>query len=740
MSTTPTKLPVPSEKPQDFKFNAGKIDEFVTSMGWTYTDRFGQKHYTIEGINYLAQQVMNAFGYVTLMGVTFTTGATVNNPNEVLFNTADNSYYKWTGSFASGPKVVPENSTPQSSGGIGPGAWLSVGDTVLRNDLSSSSGYSFIGEFESVSALSGVIGSRDQALVSVKSFLSGRGIGGGQFRWMASSSLADDGFSVIKPSSVTGNGRWINVRRGRLTPQECGCIPDDATYDNAIFLNYWASQQHCCGSSGVFYSSDTVTFSGASPVNVTAADMTINITGNDKNGVAVSSGDSKEYYISGMKVVKNENATATIAASSNGFRISSVKRFTSFNCSAEGWSNSGIFLESVRQYHIEGFMGWKNDWDGSSQFASGGDIVVYTANQGESRGGLIHGCKLLSDASQNIYVNALSADRDIIISDNICDTYSNNSFEPKSLSTIKKRHCIIIGYLTSQVLGGGIIVSNNVLRSSNWTGVYRSGSSDKLYSPSKITGNQIYDVGLSVDSGGISGGILFGDLVPGDTVTDNTVYNFKWSASASFRFSDTDGTGTLDLRNNTDYNSAGYGILLTGNIKSVNVNGHRSINAASHCVSLLPQSGSTQFGNVNITGCRFERSADGYAVYIASGINFPVIINGNIFYGTTNNTTSNSAVYATTGGELCTIRNNTINGYAYGVWYNAYISSDVTFPWGGNQFTNTINGYRLSRSSGSANAKVQPNYFFSVTNRFNNGGVGSSCGTEELLINGVPVT
>lgn len=52
---------------------------------------------------------MNAFGYVTLSGVTFTTGATVSTPNEVLFNPADNSYYKWTGSFASGPKVVPEN-------------------------------------------------------------------------------------------------------------------------------------------------------------------------------------------------------------------------------------------------------------------------------------------------------------------------------------------------------------------------------------------------------------------------------------------------------------------------------------------------------------------------------------------------------------------------------------------------------------------------------------------------------
>ncbi|WP_195723807.1 tail fiber/spike domain-containing protein [Ewingella americana] len=88
---------------------------------------------------------MNSFGYVTLQGVTFTTGATVANPNEVLFNSADNSYYKWTGSFASGAKVVPANSTPQTAGGIRPGKWLSVGDSTLRSDLLSGNKGNLVG-------------------------------------------------------------------------------------------------------------------------------------------------------------------------------------------------------------------------------------------------------------------------------------------------------------------------------------------------------------------------------------------------------------------------------------------------------------------------------------------------------------------------------------------------------------------------------------------------------------------
>jgi hypothetical protein len=90
---------------------------------WTYTDRFGQT------LHHRGHQLPRAAGHERLRlrdsyRKTFTTGATINNPNEVLLNTADGEYYKWTGSFASGPKVVPANSTPASTGGIAPGRGL----------------------------------------------------------------------------------------------------------------------------------------------------------------------------------------------------------------------------------------------------------------------------------------------------------------------------------------------------------------------------------------------------------------------------------------------------------------------------------------------------------------------------------------------------------------------------------------------------------------------------------------
>ncbi|WP_446029065.1 tail fiber/spike domain-containing protein [Lelliottia amnigena] len=128
MATIPTQDTVPSESPRDLKFNAGKIDEFVTSLVNTYIDRFGHEHYTIEGLRWLAQQAIAQYGWIPVS--TFQAGATLTTPNQILKDTTDGEYYRWDGVF---PKTVATGSTPASTGGTGVGAWLSVGDSTLRS-------------------------------------------------------------------------------------------------------------------------------------------------------------------------------------------------------------------------------------------------------------------------------------------------------------------------------------------------------------------------------------------------------------------------------------------------------------------------------------------------------------------------------------------------------------------------------------------------------------------------------
>lgn len=139
MATTPTNKPIPSEDPRDLKFNAGKIDEVVTSDAHYYTDRFGKRRLTITGVQYTAEEAIRNYGYITMDS--FEDGATLTLPNEVLRYKETGEYYRWDGEF---PKIVPAGSTPESTGEVKLGAWVSVGDASLRSQLASESGASLI--------------------------------------------------------------------------------------------------------------------------------------------------------------------------------------------------------------------------------------------------------------------------------------------------------------------------------------------------------------------------------------------------------------------------------------------------------------------------------------------------------------------------------------------------------------------------------------------------------------------
>lgn len=62
----------------------------------------------------------------------FELGATITQRNEALRHAATGQLYRWAGDL---PKVVPTNSTPSDSGGIGTNSWLEVSDTALRQEL-----------------------------------------------------------------------------------------------------------------------------------------------------------------------------------------------------------------------------------------------------------------------------------------------------------------------------------------------------------------------------------------------------------------------------------------------------------------------------------------------------------------------------------------------------------------------------------------------------------------------------
>ena len=226
MATTPTQNSVPSESPIDLKFNAGKIDEFVTSLALQYLDRFGSAHYTIEGLRWLAQQAIAQFGWIPVES--FQAGATISLPNQILKDTSTGEYYRWDGSL---PKVVPAGSTPSSTGGTGVGAWISVGDSALRSMLAANDGEKLIGECPTIAILRTIEPTVDKQRITLKEHTAGTRKGGGQFRAVLNgAAYTDNNGTVIK---TAGGSAWLRINADILNPLMFGAIGDGVANDAA---------------------------------------------------------------------------------------------------------------------------------------------------------------------------------------------------------------------------------------------------------------------------------------------------------------------------------------------------------------------------------------------------------------------------------------------------------------------------------------------------------------------------
>lgn len=167
---------------------------------------------------------------LTLASGSFEEGATANSSTDAVWHISAGQCYTWDGAF---PKAVPADSTPTSTGGIGPSAWVSVGDTSLRSELSKNDGYSYVGELQSVAEFFGLI-KQDGARVKLRSWYSGwsstsygKPSGGGEFIYMPGvpkskhdgciyfsptvpySSTLSDYVTGVGESDPTGSGVWV---------------------------------------------------------------------------------------------------------------------------------------------------------------------------------------------------------------------------------------------------------------------------------------------------------------------------------------------------------------------------------------------------------------------------------------------------------------------------------------------------------------------------------------------------
>lgn len=161
-------------------------------------------------------------GYITRRS--FEKGFNVTTWNEVLLWEDDGEYYRWDGTL---PKNVPAGSTPESSGGIGLGAWVSVGDASLRSQIASVTGFNLVGQVPDVTTLRNTEPTTASQRILLREYTAGTGYGGGQLRAVLDgSAYTDNGVTVFK---TTGGAAWVRVNADIVNPLMAGAVPDGVT-------------------------------------------------------------------------------------------------------------------------------------------------------------------------------------------------------------------------------------------------------------------------------------------------------------------------------------------------------------------------------------------------------------------------------------------------------------------------------------------------------------------------------
>ncbi|EPF3218132.1 hypothetical protein ACSRQO_003885 [Enterobacter hormaechei] len=144
MTTYNTGNPLGSAAAKDLYDNAENFDHLSNDqVNQLWKDRFGVDRLTWHGMEVRYQEKLSSMGWELIDS--FQSGASITRADQALrwmLPDGDGEYYRWDGSL---PKDVPINSTPSSTGGIGTGAWIGIGDSSLRTLLSTENGAAQIG-------------------------------------------------------------------------------------------------------------------------------------------------------------------------------------------------------------------------------------------------------------------------------------------------------------------------------------------------------------------------------------------------------------------------------------------------------------------------------------------------------------------------------------------------------------------------------------------------------------------
>jgi hypothetical protein len=384
------------------------------------------------------------------------------------------------------------------------------------------------------------------------------------------------------------------------------------------------------------------------------------------------------------------------------------------------------------------------NWYGDS---SASDITLYsTASNGKNA--IVSNNFCLSNNSQGIYVSALGGDRDIVITGNVVNTLNNVWQEQTNYSTnmgtpptvrfsdtlLYRRHGIVVGYAGNHE--GRIVVSNNVIRNTMWTGVYRNATAS-LIGADIVMNNIISKVSLGAESNGLSAGVNFvftgnSCLISGNLITD--VGSATSGPKSAIQFAGV-GTGNSGLIvSNNSVKGCGYGLYsYSAAIRNVQVLGNTFYDLSVQGIRLAYGTASeTEYCSTRIANNHIEKYAGTTAQEAGIFISFSAVTPPNII-DISGNTIDGNAVggygisfivpsSSVNSNEQLSIRDNVITAVATsGIQSNSYIDARMfNMKLGGNVFYDCPIAYNIGSQLNASRGfvVVEGGNFYNVTTKF----------------------
>lgn len=155
-----TVVTAANPQPPDATWNAQGEPLWIDTT--TYLQAYTKGGVVGENVRELWNRTLTDAG-LTLAAGSFEEGGTLTSSSQALLCYAYDQAYTWAGSF---PKTVPINSTPDLTGGISAGAWVSVSGVTLRKELSSPGGAGLVGDIPKPITWSGFAGGADNTGVA----------------------------------------------------------------------------------------------------------------------------------------------------------------------------------------------------------------------------------------------------------------------------------------------------------------------------------------------------------------------------------------------------------------------------------------------------------------------------------------------------------------------------------------------------------------------------------------------